>query len=311
MSGKKHRQGAVVVEALEGRALLSVTADVVAGNAASIDPALEAVTALRTTLQNELGSASLDGAYDPSVLEDLQTNAGDVRVLVLTGDNASNRLTIDGRYLRRVARGEGIDVDQIDAILYLGGTGNDRITNATNLPLIAFDAGGNNRIEGGGADDLIVTGLGNDQISGRGGDDLLVSDAALNFGSAAILGDLTQLGQGGNDRLEGGNGLDILLAGPGNDRLEGGSRADILVPGSGNDRLNSDTADRIVNDFYADDTTSGGNDGDEDDGGDGDDDDDDFRDRLPPGLRRLFDRLDDRGFNDNAIRNFLRRLMRR
>jgi Ca2+-binding RTX toxin-like protein len=45
-------------------------------------------------------------------------------------------------------------------------------------------------------------------------------------------------GEGGNDRLHGGSGDDVLIGGSGNDRLTGGPGRDLLIGGQGSDQLN-------------------------------------------------------------------------
>jgi Ca2+-binding RTX toxin-like protein len=45
------------------------------------------------------------------------------------------------------------------------------------------------------------------------------------------------VGNGGNDRLEGGGGDDTLDGGPGNDTLEGGVGQDTLTGGAGSDTI--------------------------------------------------------------------------
>jgi hypothetical protein len=85
---------------------------------------------------------------------------------------------------------------------------------------------GNDVIVGGSAGEALVgdnspgfgqaaTGAGNDKIVGNGGDDILFGDSSADI--ATTLGP-----DGGNDFLDGGEGVDALLAGPANDSLDGG-----------------------------------------------------------------------------------------
>ncbi|MFJ8719553.1 calcium-binding protein [Streptomyces violaceus] len=68
---------------------------------------------------------------------------------------------------------------------------------------------------------------GNDVISGRGGNDLLFGDNT-NFAGSRTVGRV-----GGNDELDGGDGVDTLLAGPANDSLDGGPGAPDFCNGEG------------------------------------------------------------------------------
>ncbi len=53
-------------------------------------------------------------------------------------------------------------------------------------------------------------------------------------------------GGGGNDRLHGGAGHDLLFGGLGSDQLQGGQGRDLLVGGPGADRLNGNAGDDIL-----------------------------------------------------------------
>ncbi|TMR20763.1 calcium-binding protein [Nonomuraea turkmeniaca] len=88
---------------------------------------------------------------------------------------------------------------------------------------------GNDRIIGGSADDFLVgdsavvdatvTSAGRDVISGRAGNDSLFGDNT-DFNVTMTVGTA-----GGNDLLDGGDGIDTLRAGPHNDYLDGGPDA--------------------------------------------------------------------------------------
>jgi len=74
---------------------------------------------------------------------------------------------------------------------------------------------------------------------GQDGNDNIQTAGALKL--AAWL-----YGGGGNDRLSGGAGHDLLFGGLGNDQLLGGQGRDLLVGGLGVDRLNGNAADDIL-----------------------------------------------------------------
>ena len=70
---------------------------------------------------------------------------------------------------------------------------------------------------------------GNDKLDGGNGDDQLWGDWAKSITA----------GEGGNDILNGGAGSDLLAGGGGNDKLTGGSDSDTFAfdTGSGQDRI--------------------------------------------------------------------------
>ena len=80
----------------------------------------------------------------------------------------------------------------------------------------AVGGGGNDRLIGNAADNLLAGLGGNDRLGAGAGHDTLQGGAG-----ADIL-----YGQAGNDTLEGGDGADILFGGPGADTLDGGAGAD-------------------------------------------------------------------------------------
>lgn len=97
-------------------------------------------------------------------------------------------------------------------------------------------------------DGAVVTPIveGNDRLDGGEGDDVLYGQG----GNDTLIGgpgDDTLLGGTGNDQLFGGDGDDSLVAGDGNDQLFGGAGNDTLVGGGDNDNLSGgDDADLFV-----------------------------------------------------------------
>ena len=84
---------------------------------------------------------------------------------------------------------------------------------------------GNDRLWGGGGDDILDGGEGNDLLVSHAGDDELHGGA----------GNDTLAGQDDDDALYGGEGNDRLFGGAGNDTLDGGEGNDFLVGGGGAD----------------------------------------------------------------------------
>jgi Ca2+-binding RTX toxin-like protein len=108
-------------------------------------------------------------------------------------------------------------------------------------------------VEGGAGDDLLVGLAGDDLMRGGEGTDILLGDGigSVAFEAVRLLlqGTLdartidflgTLLGNDaitGNDVLEGGGGLDLLLGGAGDDTLRGEDGEDVLLGGLGDDRM--------------------------------------------------------------------------
>jgi SpoIID/LytB domain protein len=99
--------------------------------------------------------------------------------------------------------------------------------------------------------DVIVAGGGNDRVFGRGGDDLICAGP----------GNDTVLGGAGNDRLLGEGGDDALTGGRGSDLLAGGPGADVLRGGGADDQLSGDAGpDSLMGGPGADTLLGGGDD---------------------------------------------------
>jgi Ca2+-binding RTX toxin-like protein len=90
------------------------------------------------------------------------------------------------------------------------GDGNDKVTNKSNINIVAYGGAGNDTLTGGSSHDTLYGDAGNDTL--RGGD--------------------------GVDGMFGGRGTDVLHGGPDADYLDGGSGADTLRGGSGSDYAN-------------------------------------------------------------------------
>lgn len=112
----------------------------------------------------------------------------------------------------------------------------------------------------GGNDTIVLTPLGNSgqvnvklngkllgtyssggrlSIHGQAGDDDIQVAGAVSI-------PLWLYGDAGNDRLKGGDGVNVLMGGAGDDLLVGGSERDILIGGTGADRIVGNEADDIL-----------------------------------------------------------------
>ena len=140
----------------------------------------------------------------------------------------------------------------VQRILFEGFGGNDKLTNETAIPTVAWGHDGDDILIGGSGGDELVGGAGNDQIAGRRGDDRM-------------------WGESGDDFLSGGSGRDLIIADAGHDVLSGGDDDDTLVGGSGNDAIDAGNGNDRVWGEAGDDAIAGGSGHDELVGGDGDD----------------------------------------
>ena len=115
-----------------------------------------------------------------------------------------------------------------------------------------FGTQGNDTINGGNKNQIIVSFEGNDTIRGGNGQDCI-------------------LGGPGDDNLGGGNGIDVIDGGDGTDTVTGGNGDDKIFGGDGDDNLNGGNGkDQILGGAGVDNLV-GGNGDDSADGQDGDD----------------------------------------
>lgn len=114
------------------------------------------------------------------------------------------------------------------ADLMSGGSGNDRLSGDDGSDVLAGNSG-DDTLNGGSGNDALVDGSGNDSVFGGSGDDLIFDDASLlkpggnEIYQLSELGELFRVfggnegsqGRGGNDYVDGGDGVDTALyAGP-------------------------------------------------------------------------------------------------
>ncbi|NNU80259.1 hypothetical protein HMH01_07380 [Halovulum dunhuangense] len=142
---------------------------------------------------------------------------------------------------------------QADGFGLMGGPGAD-VLDASALPLpmpggVTLDGrGGDDRLTGTLASDVIRGGAGQDRIADAGGRNQLIGGAGddhVTLGPWSAGSDAR--GGAGDDRLVSSNGADRLDGGLGDDRIEGGRGDDILRGGPGNDTLaGGDGADTFI-----------------------------------------------------------------
>ena len=246
-----------------------VTVSVVGGNLAIADTAGVTPTATCT-----LGLTGLDCGPVSSLTGPMTINTG----------NGNDRVTIDSSVS-----------SPIPSIIVDGGTGNDTITNLSNVPTTASYASSLNGVSvdlsltgaqntgdgsdtlsgvqnltgssfddtltGNGADNTLAGGAGNDTLDGSGGNDMLVGGAGSNTASyaSAFGGVNVDLNVLIGQPVGGGDGIDTLS---GISNLSGSSFDDTLTGDS-----NANTIDGGAGN----DTIAGGGGADTLNGGDGDD----------------------------------------
>lgn len=134
---------------------------------------------------------------------------------------------------------------QVREIVFVGGEGNDRFRNSTDLPSRAWGQAGNDELVagagadqlfGGDADDVLVASEGHDRIFGGDGQDFIIGGTGNDviYGEG---GDDQIFGEEGHDWISGGNGNDRLVGDQGNDVIVGDADYDIVVGGLDNDWL--------------------------------------------------------------------------
>ncbi|WP_114766799.1 calcium-binding protein [Vibrio rhodolitus] len=132
--------------------------------------------------------------------------------------------------------------------LIIAGSGNDEIHGGLGDDLILADggeadnisikssnsSGGSDTIYGGDGDDKIIAGSGADKIYGESGNDSIIADLGeIGLGASNIIFAEATGTVGGNDKIEGGFGQDIILGGAGSDNIDGGDGLDVLIGDNG------------------------------------------------------------------------------
>lgn len=209
---------------------------------------------------------------------------------IAVGDNGHAFFSVGGvmTYITTI-RPEIGDIDTIETgaeeDIVFGGQGADTIGSGAGADLVLgdngyaeFDAsgsptfitttdfgiGGNDLVFAGSGNDLVISGTGDDEIYGEVGHDTLIGDQAYWSDELTTPRFVELLDETlpGDDRIYGGDGMDLILSGGGDDWNEGGNDNDAIFTGYGNDFLwGGEGRDRLT----------GGPDGDWIDGGFGGD----------------------------------------
>jgi uncharacterized protein len=121
-----------------------------------------------------------------------------------------------------------------------------------------------------GREATIVGSGGDDRIEGTRGDDVIVARGGDDRIDADRGNDVICAG-GGDDRVAGGDGDDEIDVGRGDDRVDGGDGDDVIDGGRGDDLVDGGEDDDVIDGGRGDDRVEGGEGGDEIDAGRGDD----------------------------------------
>jgi len=134
----------------------------------------------------------------------------------LTGSADYQSFTVDIN--NNASLQQTFNYSDVTSVRVVAGDGDDFVYNTLLIDTEIFGQDGDDHLEGGWANDLVMGGNGIDVLVGRNGDD------SLN-------------GQDGNDWLFGGPGVNALSGITGNDNLYGGVGDDTLNGHGGNDSL--------------------------------------------------------------------------
>ena len=180
------------------------------------------------TLNSGIGIAVIDGGADT-----------DLWVADFSSDGTAKTINLSLAGVQ--AAGNGTTYANLEALNFLGGSGNDVITSRT-------DNANDNRadtLNGGGGNDTLTVGGGVDNVIGGDGDDLLIVDYTTETnGQFSTGGSFTDFSNtavifSGIERIDfrGGAGNDNITLGTGNDSFRGGLGNDTSNGGDGTDTL--------------------------------------------------------------------------
>jgi hypothetical protein len=110
--------------------------------------------------------------------------------------------------------------------------------------------GGDDHMEGGDGNDLLIGGAFTDDVDGGAGDDFLVGDAGRGTYRNGVFYQIETLDRdrfiGGDDTLTGGSGFDIMLGGHGSDFFHGDFSEDLMIGEYARVTLNNGRVEYLV-----------------------------------------------------------------
>jgi Ca2+-binding RTX toxin-like protein len=202
----------------------------------------------------------------------------------MDGRGGDDSITTRGRFIDRIACGEGDDfvyADASDAVApdcedvqrpgdagedvkpgsppsvvvpefaplactqLFRGTDGDDAASVSAGGVVMLGSPGPDRLEGGPNDDCIFGAAGSDELSGEEGDDFLGGGGSLDRLRGGAGADRLG-GDAGQDRLAGGAGDDVAAGGSGRDAAWGGRGDDLIHGGSGRDLLDGGAGDDVL-----------------------------------------------------------------
>ncbi|GMA79011.1 hypothetical protein GCM10025880_54280 [Methylorubrum aminovorans] len=170
--------------------------------------------------------------------------AGGIRLEIISDRSGGGSDTITtGAGADLVLGGLGsdtIDAGQADADADIVFGDNGHVTfdvTGSVIRAASFDTGfgGNDEIKVGGGDNLVIGGTGADTVTALGGGDIVIGDhgyAVFEAGMRIAFAS-TDTADGGNDRIEAGDGDNLVLGGSGSDTITTGAGADIVLGDNG------------------------------------------------------------------------------
>lgn len=164
-----------------------------------------------------------------------------VDTLVVVGNSKSDsvtiRLTPDSSQVQVTLNSAvfAFPAGSVNLLNVNAGSGNDKVSNLTNIPSEITCGSGNDVVFAGTGNDVIDGGLGNDILDGDSGDDVLIGGN----------GNDSLVSIAGNDMLLGGNGNDTLYDIVGTNTHDGGKGKNQLIV-NGGDAYQFSPSDRVV-----------------------------------------------------------------
>ncbi len=221
-------------------------------------------------------------AMGPEAIIVLAASEKDDDIHISQGENEGIVVSVNGEEYKYTK-------DEARMLIIDAGSGNDIITVDENVknPLYMTGGKGDDRIQGGSGDDIIVDNYGANYIDGGAGDDEIIAHGYANSGEGYA--DNIIKGGAGNDYIEGGfgndfidggegddiiyglDGNDTIYGGPGNDFIDGGAGDDIIYGGEGDDKLFGGEGDDTIYGGEGNNLIVGGKGNDRIDGGGGSD----------------------------------------
>ncbi|MEO0843624.1 MAG: calcium-binding protein, partial [Cyanobacteria bacterium J06643_5] len=146
----------------------------------------------------------------------------------------------------------GVEFGPTSITIGSGNEGNDTINGGNGNDVILADRG-NDRVNGDNGIDIIIGGADNDIINGGEGNDIISGDYIVPQGFSIPTDEedfAIDLGVEGNDTISGGAGDDVILGDGGDDDISGDQGVDVIIGGADNDIINGGEGNDIITGDY-------------------------------------------------------------